>query len=83
MQVMKLPVERHPSGEVIRLMSEEDCWEFFSENMAPFTSPRRADQSVSRSILVEEDCIDTLEKFFSTLSDVLEKLEKHEVKIDV
>ena len=65
-------------------MTQEECWEFFAENMAPFSSS----QSVSvmsncfgATVMHEQQAKDLLLRFFRALTICLNDVETYKVNI--
>lgn len=72
-----------PSGESQPLFTEEDCWSFFADNMAPFTAsgasvvPSLADQAGSTS--QDLNGTDLVQSFVEMLSRAIQDLDTYQV----
>lgn len=54
------------------LLAEDDCWEFFADSMAPFTSPSAsAVKEAVQNTLPVEDAKQLIDDFFRCLGAVL------------
>ena len=74
------------SGLSKPLLTQEECWEFFAENMAPFTSPSSAALMRSESIggiMQAEQARGVIARFFASLATSLIHVETHKVGIIV
>ena len=73
-----------PSGLSKPLLTREECWEFFAENMAPFTSPSSSALTRSDSnggIMQAEQARGVIAQFFTSLAMSLVHVETHKVGI--
>ena len=73
MQFSKLLI----SENGLALLSEDECWEFFADNMAPFTSPHAAStlkESVENTLPVS-DAKQVIDSFFHSLRLALQLIE--------
>ena len=73
-----------PSGLSKPLLTQEECWEFFAENMAPFTSPSSSALTRSDSnggIMQAEQARGVIAQFFNSLAMSLVHVETHKVGI--
>ena len=71
-----------PSGQAKPLMIQE-CWEFFADNMAPFTSSQSLSlrsNCFSGAIMQEEQAKDVISSFFGALAICLSDAETSKVK---
>ena len=72
------------SGETQPLLTEEDCWSFFADNMAPFTSsgasvvPSLTDQAGSTS--QDPNGTDLVQSFAEMLARAIQDLDTYQVK---
>ena len=73
-----------PSGQTKPLMTHEECWEFFADNMAPFTSPQSVSLSSSCSsgtAMQEDQAKEVISSFFGALAICLGDADTYKVKI--
>lgn len=72
-----------PTGETQPLFTEEDCWSFFADNMAPFTAsgasvvPSLADQAGSTS--QDPNGTDLVQSFVEMLARAIQDLDTYKV----
>ena len=61
------------TGQTKPLISQEECWEFIADNMAPFTSSKSVpfnNASCSGGIMLEEQAKDVIASFFGSLQSI-------------
>ena len=71
------------SGQTKSLMMQEECWEFFADNMAPFTSSQSLSlrsNCFSGAVMQEEQAKDVISSFFRALAICLNDAETSKVK---
>ena len=70
-----------PSGLSKPLLTQEECWEFFAESMAPFTSTSSALMRSDGGIMQAEQAKGVITRFFTSLAMSLSHVETHKVSI--
>ena len=64
-------------------MTQEECWEFFADNMAPFTSSQSLSlrsNSFSGAVMQEDEAKDVISSFLGALAICLSDAETSKVK---
>ena len=65
-------------------MTQEECWEFFADSMAPFTSSQslslRSTDCFSGATMQEDQAKDIISTFFGALAICLSNVETFKVK---
>ena len=64
-------------------MTQEECWEFFADNMAPFTSPQSVSLSsscFSGTAMQEDQAKEVISSFFGALAICLGDADTYKVK---
>ena len=64
-------------------MTQEECWEFFADSMAPFTSPQSV-ASANRfgcTTMPEDQAKEVIATFFAALATCLSDVETYKVGI--
>ena len=72
-----------PSGQAKALMTQEECWEFFADNMAPFTSSQSLSlrsNPFSGAVMQEYEAKDVISSFLGALAICLSDAETSKVK---
>ena len=70
------------SGQKKPLITQEECWEFFADNMAPFTSPsstRSLRTDVLGVVMQEEQAKEILMTFLEALATSLTNVDTYKV----
>lgn len=83
MQLSKIITTHGSDGSIRPIFSEEECWDFFADNMASFTSPSMAStpREPKESALQDETVKVLVKEFFHSLGVTLQSVPTYRVCI--